>query len=129
MEVPSFDESLVAAFERVATKYSSRIALGSDVWEPTFGELNETANRLAHRLIAAGAVPGDRVAILMSHDAPLVAAVLGTLKAGQIVVALDPSDPVSRLKMLIEDCRAERYRNRYSESEFSRGIWHSAALF
>lgn len=103
MEVPSFDESLVAAFERVATKYSSRIALGSDDWKPTFGELDETANCLANRLIAAGAIPGGRVAILMSHDAPLVAAVLGTLKAGQIVVALDPSDPVARLRMLIEN--------------------------
>ena len=39
----------------------------------------------------------------MSHDAPMVAAVLGVLKAGQIVVALDPGDPVSRLKMLVED--------------------------
>ena len=103
MEVSSFEESLVAAFERVAKKYSSRVALGSDAWTPTFGELNETANCLAHRLIAAGVMPGGRVAILMSHDAPLVAAVVGTLKAGQIVVALDPSDPIARLKMLIDD--------------------------
>ena len=73
------------------------------VWEPTYRELNETANRLAHRLIACGVASGDRVAILMSHDAPLVAAVLGILKAGSIVVALDPGDPVSRLKMLVED--------------------------
>ena len=33
----------------------------------------------------------------------MVAAVLGILKAGQIVVALDPGDPVSQLKMLVED--------------------------
>src|SRR5205814_4266685 len=46
---------------------------------------------------------GDRVAILMSHDTPMVAAVLGILKAGQIVVALDPDDPVARVNMLIED--------------------------
>ena len=73
------------------------------MWEPTYRELNETANRLAHRLIACGVASGDRAAILMSHDAPMVAAVLGILKAGQIVVALDPDDPVSRLKMLVED--------------------------
>jgi non-ribosomal peptide synthetase component F len=103
VEAPDFDESVVAAFERVAAAFPSRIALGSDVWEPTYGELNETANRLAHRLMVCGAASGDRVAILMSHDAPLVAAVLGILKAGSIVVALDPGDPVSRLKMLVED--------------------------
>src|SRR5205823_998674 len=103
VEAADFDESLVAAFERVAVTFPSRIALGSDVWEPTYRGLNETANRLAHRLIACGIASPDRVAILMSHDAPMVAAVLGVLKAGSIVVALDPGDPVSRLKMLIDD--------------------------
>ena len=102
VEEPDFDESLVAAFERVAVTFASRIALGSDVWEPTYRELNETANRLAHRLIACGVVLGGHTAILMSHDAPIVAGVLGILKAGQIVVALNPDDPISRLKMLVE---------------------------
>jgi amino acid adenylation domain-containing protein len=97
------EESLVVAFERVAATFPSHIALGSEVWEPTYRELNETANRLAHRLIARGVASGDRVAILMSHDAPLFAAVLGILKAGSIVIALDPGDPVSRLNMLVED--------------------------
>src|SRR5688572_26209065 len=95
-ETLDFDESLVAKFERVASTFALRIALGSEVWEPSYRELNETANRVAHRLIADGAAPGDRAAILMSHDAPMVAAVLGALKAGQIVVALNPQDPVAR---------------------------------
>ena len=102
-ETPDFDESLVAKFERVASTFASRIALGSNVWEASYCELNETANRIAHRLIADGAAPGDRAAVLMSHDAPMVAAVLGALKAGQIVVALNPQDPVARLNMLVED--------------------------
>ena len=54
VETRDFDKSLVAAFERTAAAFPSRIALGSDVWEPTYRELNETANRLAHRLIACG---------------------------------------------------------------------------
>ena len=119
-----FDESLVAAFERVAAMFPSRIALGSDVWEPTYRELNETANRLAHRLIACGIASGDRVATLMLHDAPLVAAVLGILKAGSIVVALDPSDPVSRLNILIGDAEPSLIltdvQNQALADEFSR---------
>jgi amino acid adenylation domain-containing protein len=97
------DESLIAAFERVAATVPTRVAIASKLWEPTYRELNETANHLAHRLIACGVVSGDRIAILMSHDAPVIAAVLGTLKAGSIVVALDPLDPVTRHKMLVED--------------------------
>jgi len=97
------DESLIVAFERVAATVPSRIAISSNRWEPTYWELNETANRLAHRLIGRGAASSDRIAILMSHDAPLIAAVLGILKTGSIVVALDPVDPMTRLKMLVED--------------------------
>src|SRR5260370_14121276 len=103
LKAPDSDESLIAAFERVTATIPSRIAIGSKVWEPTYRELNETANRLAHRLIACGVASGDRIAILMSHDAPLIAAVLGALKTRSIVVALDPVDPVSRHKMLVED--------------------------
>jgi amino acid adenylation domain-containing protein len=99
----NFDESLVVAFERAAERFSSRIALGSDVWEPTYRELNETANRLAHRLIASKAAIGDRAVILMSFDAPLIAGVLGILKAGLVVVPLNPDEPVARLKKLVED--------------------------
>jgi amino acid adenylation domain-containing protein len=99
---PNFDEPLVATFERVAATFPTRIAIGSNLWEPSYRALNETANRLAHQLIGCGIAPGDRVTILMSHDAPAFAAVLATLKAGAIVVALDPGDPVSRLKTLIE---------------------------
>jgi len=103
VEPDDFDESLVVAFERVVAKFPSRIAVGSDVWEPTYRELNETANRLADRLISCGSASGDRVAILMSHDAPMVAAALGVLKAGQTVVPLDPGDPLSHLRTLAED--------------------------
>ena len=100
---PDFDESLVAAFERAVATFPSRIAFGSDVWEPTYLELNETANRLAHRLAADGSEFESWAAILMSHDAPMVAAALGVLKAGQTVVPLDPGDPLSRLRVLAED--------------------------
>ena len=79
-----------------------RIALSSAEWEPTYRELNRVSNRLAHRLVASTA-KADRVVILMSHDAPMIAATLGILKAGLIVVALDPTDPVTRLKIIIDD--------------------------
>jgi nonribosomal peptide synthetase DhbF len=103
LEASNFNESLVAAFERVATKFPSRTALGSETWEQTYSELNETTGRLAHRLIECGVGLGDRVAILMSHDAPMVAAMLAILKAGAIAVALDPGDPPARTRLLVED--------------------------
>src|SRR5262249_28649441 len=124
VDSPNFNESPIAAFERAAAKFSSRVALGSDVWGATYRELNETANRLAHRLIASGVGSGDRVVILMPQHTPLIAAVLGILKAGAIVAALDPDDPVSRLKMLADDAEPNVIvadeQNRNLAAEFRR---------
>src|SRR3954471_23475412 len=89
IETRDFNESLSTAFERVAAKFPSRMAISSDVWQPTYRELNETANLLAHWLINCGVGVGNRAAILMSHDAPMVAAIVGAVKAGQIIVVLD----------------------------------------
>ena len=97
------DESLVVAFERVAGTFPSCIAVNSDGLEATYRELNETANRLAHHLADDGSEFERRAAILMSSGAPMVAAALGVLKAGQTVVPLDPGDPLPRLRMLAAD--------------------------
>jgi amino acid adenylation domain-containing protein len=128
LKAPQGDVSLIAAFERVVATIPSQIAIGSRSWEPTYLELNETANRLAHRLIARGVVSGDRVAVLMSHDAPLIAAALAVLKTGSIVVVLDPIDPVIRHKMLVEDAEPRVIvtdaQNRHLAAECAHGGCH-----
>src|SRR5437879_3848427 len=86
------DESLPARFARVAQAHGCRTALVSDVWQLSYRELNETANRWGLELLNRGGALGDRVAILMRHDAPLIAAMLCVLKVGRIVVVLNPTD-------------------------------------
>jgi amino acid adenylation domain-containing protein len=101
------DETLPVRFERMAATHPSRIALGSSGWQPTYAELNAAANRLAHALLGRGGKQGDRVAILMRHDTPVIAAMLAALKAGRIVVVLNASDPVARLMELVEEAQAQ----------------------
>lgn len=95
--------SLPACFERVAAANRRRPALVSDHWQWTYDQLNATANRLAHAIAGHGGAPGQRVAILMPHDAPAIASLIAVLKAGCIVVALDPRHPIDRLRELIAD--------------------------
>jgi amino acid adenylation domain-containing protein len=99
------EDSLPGAFEQAADMHRLRTAIGSGVWQPTYRELNETANRSAHALLHRGGAAGDRVAILMQHDAPMIAAVLGALKAGRTVVVLNPTDPGPRLSELVQDAQ------------------------
>lgn len=103
---PNVEQSLPRLFERVAEQHASRIALGSGAWQPSYEELNERANILAHSIIHRGGRQTDRVALLMRHDTPLIAGMLGILKAGRVVVALNAKDPLPRLRLLLRHAEA-----------------------
>lgn len=67
--------------------------------------LNRTANRLAHWLMAQGMSPGDRVVLLLENSFEYVAAYYGVLKAGGVVVPLNPElkhDGLASLLALID---------------------------
>ena len=90
-------------FEQAAARFASRLAIVTDSWQPTYEALNACANRLAHDLIGRGGQPGDRVGILMGQGAAMIAAMVATLKAGRIGVVLNSTEPIDRLRGLIED--------------------------
>lgn len=99
------ETSIPARFEKIAAQFPSRIAIGSGDWQPAYEELNMAANRLARMLISRGE-PADRTAILLRHDSPLLAAILAVLKAGRIVVVLNPADPPARLAQILAEADA-----------------------
>ncbi|WP_184286267.1 amino acid adenylation domain-containing protein [Nocardiopsis algeriensis] len=65
-----------------------------------YAELDERANRLAHHLLARGAVKGDVVAILLERGPDLAVSVLAAVKAGTPYLLLDPGFPDERLRSL-----------------------------
>lgn len=69
----------------------------------TYGELNRLANGVARALIEADVVPGDTVGVLVDRSPGMIAALLGTLKAGAAYVPLDPEFPAQRLEMMLDD--------------------------
>lgn len=56
----------------------------------SYDTLNQCANRLAHWLTTRGVTPGDRVVLLLENNFEYVAAYYGVLKAGGVVVPLNP---------------------------------------
>ncbi|GAB7525411.1 amino acid adenylation domain-containing protein [Paraburkholderia sp. 2C] len=68
----------------------------------TYGELDEYANRIARRLVAAGIAPRGRVALAMDRTVMTLAAMIGVWRAGCAYVPLDMTMPPARLRQILD---------------------------
>ena len=100
------EQSIPDRFEQMVRRYPERIAVKTKNYTLTYAELNRMANRVARAILARRGEGEEPIALLLEHDAPMVAAILGTLKAGKIFVPLDPTYPQAGLNYLFEDSQA-----------------------
>ncbi|GHF24638.1 hypothetical protein GCM10010218_01500 [Streptomyces mashuensis] len=103
---PLPEASLPELFAAQVAARPDAVALVDDDEELTYRELDERANRLAHRLAAAGAGPEDLVGLCLGRGARTVVALLAVLKAGAAYVPLDPDYPADRLAYMLKDAGA-----------------------
>jgi amino acid adenylation domain-containing protein len=61
------------------------------------------ACRLAARLVAGGAAPGRRVAVVVDRSCDLVVTLLATLVSGAAYVPIDPRYPKARIAFVLDD--------------------------
>ncbi|HSK28429.1 MAG TPA: non-ribosomal peptide synthetase [Candidatus Limnocylindria bacterium] len=101
------EQSIPERFEKIVQRFPDRMAVESTRHRMTYRELNQAANKTAHAVLSACGGTHGAIAVLMEHDAPVVAAILGALKAGKFYVPLDPSLPFSRSKLILDDAQAE----------------------
>jgi acyl-CoA synthetase (AMP-forming)/AMP-acid ligase II len=69
----------------------------------TWATLDARTARVASGLIDDGLKKGDRVGIVMSNGAPMLEAMLGAMKAGTVVVPLNPTVTDQTLVAMLED--------------------------
>jgi amino acid adenylation domain-containing protein len=93
-------------FEAHVDRAPHAIALIAGPSRITYRDLDERANRLAHRLRAAGVGPEVPVAFLLERDEMPVIAILAIMKAGGCYVPIEPSYPADRRAHIVGDSRA-----------------------
>ncbi|WP_276540091.1 non-ribosomal peptide synthetase [Streptomyces hygroscopicus] len=101
-EVPALTGSVPDRFaERVAAAPDATALVAADSTTISYRELDRRANRLAHRLLAAGVGPESRVAVLQQRSVELVVSLLAVLKAGGAYVPLDARAPRTRWEQVM----------------------------
>ncbi|MFC4061556.1 amino acid adenylation domain-containing protein [Planomonospora corallina] len=103
---PDERATLHGLVEEQAARTPGAIAVTFEGRHLTYAELDERANRVAHRLRGLGAGPETLVGVYAERSAELVVALLGVLKAGAAYLPLDPDYPADRLAFMIEDAGA-----------------------
>jgi amino acid adenylation domain-containing protein len=116
------EQSIPDRFEEQVRQHPDRIAVKTRAQEIRYAALNQWANQVAHLILAqladrpeavgahAEGMVTDRlrrepgpVALLIDDDVLMIAGMLGVLKAGQIMLPLDPTMPLARVDEMVHD--------------------------
>jgi len=100
------EQSIPDRFEQQVQLYPHRLAVKTRSHELTYDELNKAANQVARAILAKCGNGYESIALIFEQGAPVIAAILGVLKAGQIYVPLDPTFPRARINYMLEDSQA-----------------------
>ncbi len=105
-ERAEIEQSIPDRFASQVGKYAQKTAIKSRNHQWSYERLNRNANRVARSILKKRGETQERIALLFDHDAPMIAALLGTLKAGKAYVPLDPAHPRERLAHILKDSQA-----------------------
>ncbi len=100
-------ESLVQYFDECTAKYADRVAFVSAGASLTYRALARKVDAFASYLQTIGVKPGDRVAIMLPNTFQYPVTLFGTLKAGAIVVNVNPLYTARELAHQLKDSGAQ----------------------
>jgi acyl-CoA synthetase (AMP-forming)/AMP-acid ligase II len=90
-------------WEAIWPRVAERTALVCGPQRPTYRELAERANRLAHHLRAAGVGPGDHVALFLRNDQVYLEAMIAAFALRAVPVNINHRYTGEELRYLLDD--------------------------
>ena len=87
-----------------ARQFSHKVALVCGPRRVTYGEIEASANALAHYLEGNGVAPGDRVIVFADNTVETVVSFWAVLKANAVVIVVNPLTKAGKLNYLLNDC-------------------------
>lgn len=123
------DAPLGDRFTHVAKVFADATAVRSPSVEWTYAELAAEVSRIAAGVRAkVGSTTPTPVGVLADHDGPLVAAILGIITAGHVVVVVDPTVPAEQTAAVLGVSGAPLLLHDDTFAELARSVVVDAAL-
>ena len=90
-------------FESRVREAPGHVAIRSTGEQITYGQLDDRANQLAHKLKGMGVGPDVLVGLCVDRSTEMIVGLLAILKAGGAYVPVDPAYPSKRIEFLLTD--------------------------
>ena len=100
------ESTMAQLFERQVARTPDAIAVISAGRSLTYCELDRRSNQLARHLRALGVQTEALVGIAVERSLEMMVGLIAILKAGGAYVPIDPSYPMPRIELMIEDSQA-----------------------
>lgn len=122
----SNDRPLLARFaEQVARNPQAPAVIDQSV-RLTYAQLASASERIARGLLAHGVEPGQSLALCMPRCWQWLAAIIGALKIGAVVVPLDRASPRQRQELMLADAACVGLITLNEESVWSPSLWQTS---
>jgi amino acid adenylation domain-containing protein len=115
-------ESVVDALSQVVAANRARVALVGEDAELTYGDLWQRSGAVARLLDGRTRESTPHVAIFMEQGIDAIVALIGVVRAGLAYVALEPTEPLGRLRFICEDAQATVLLTNVRNAETAAGI-------
>jgi amino acid adenylation domain-containing protein len=107
-----FNTGLAGIFEQQVANFPDKTAIITSDSCLSYDQLNQRANRLGHFLLKQ--IPANEndhspqpIILLLRQGIDYLVALIAALKAGKTVIPVDPNDPESRTKYVLEHSKAK----------------------
>lgn len=109
--------------ELSARRFPGKTALVCGDRRPTYLEIEQQCNRMAHALLGEGVQRGDRVAVCLENSVEAVLSIFAILKAGAVFVVVNPTTKADKLAYILSNCRATALITDLRRLEGMKGGW------
>jgi len=95
--------TVISLFRQQVTRHPHHTAVEFESERLSYASLDKLSNQMAHYLLQQGVKPGAIIPICMDRSIQWLVAVIGIMKAGAAYVPVDPSNPLKRVQVILED--------------------------